>query len=150
MITAEGTDIDPRGYSATKFSSAFTEYLSDLAMTNMEHGSGDVECPTGYFVQLGRRVLFTDDRGFVWHETYNDERGARQVCDALERYYAEWSYMDCDDEEERDEETQTAILAKCDAYVSYVVACDRESCDAFGYDEWLICECPVGPIGGAS
>lgn len=147
METINGNTIDPRNYRRTKYASAFTEYLSDLAFENMERGSGDVECPTGYFVRLGRRILFTDSRGFVWHETYNDEQGAEQVYDALERYWVEWDYVnEWNDEADRSEAAQMLILAECDEYLSYVIACDAENLPAHDFDMWQVHGRPIGPI----
>jgi hypothetical protein len=146
MITTTGNDIDPRNYRSTKYASAFTEYLSDLAMENMERGSGDVECPTGYFVRLDRRIVFYDSRGFVWHETYGDAFGASQVYDALERYYAEWSRDEWDDGEERGEQEQEQAIHDADMYLSYVVNCESDSCVAYDFDSWTVRNRPTGPI----
>lgn len=136
MITTEGNVIDPRGYRASKYACAFTEYLSDVAMRDMERGSGDVECPTGYFVRLGRRIVFTDSRGFVWHETYGDAFGASQVFDALEHYYGVWCWDEWREDDYTDDDHEQA-LADADAYLSYVICCESESLVAFDYEAWV-------------
>lgn len=126
-----------------KYASPMSEYLSLLAMENMEHGSGDVECPTGYFVQIGRRILFNDDRGHVWHETYGDEHGARQVFDALDMYYAEWS----DEESDTSEAARMMNLVEYDKYIAYVVECEKQACIAHDFDDWKAWGKASGPIG---
>ena len=114
------------------------EYCDWVAMRDMERGSGDVECPTGYFVQLGRRILFNDTQGFVWLEKWPEEQAATQVFEALDRYYGEWSYEPWNDNEpERTEDEQEAILADCDLYLKYVASTAEENLIAYGYDEWV-------------
>ncbi|MCL5460221.1 hypothetical protein M3M33_16410, partial [Loigolactobacillus coryniformis] len=75
----------------------------------------------------------------------NDERGASQVFDALDRYYAEWSWEEWS-EDDRSEATQMLILDECDRYLAYVVACDAENLDALPFDMWQVHDMPAGPI----
>ena len=142
MKARNGNDYTQAGYFATKYTDAFTEYLADLAMENMERGSGDVECPTGYFVRLGKRIMFTDDRGFVWHERYPSERSAEQVEQALDNYYCEWA-----DEEEEDEWVREQNIARADRYLYYVAQCALENLDAFSFNRWSNFAEPTGPLG---
>lgn len=115
------------------------EYLSWRAMEDMERGSGDVECPTGYFIRFGRRILLNDSQGFVWVETWPETQAAEQVFDALNRYYGEWEYDDwrSSDEPERTEEEQAAVLADCDLYLKYVAETAVNNLIAYTYDEWV-------------
>lgn len=66
------------------------EYLDMLA------GDGGQDDETGevdwqYWVaKFGKRLLFTDDRGFVWVEKYKDEVSAKGVFESIGEEYGDW------------------------------------------------------------
>lgn len=135
IVTINDEKVDIRKTDATrhKYRDAITELLSTkLFDTLMDHSSGDVECPTGYFARYGRRIVVSDDRGFVWTETYGDEFGAEQVYNAMDRYYSAWS----DEDEDMSEEERASVLAQCDRYLTYVVNVEGEANVALEFDVW--------------
>ena len=79
-----------------KYLSAMAEYL-DLWCELDWHG--DVECLTGAYALAGRRIVITNDQGFVWVEQYDTPEGARIVFDLLERYYSEWGDEEAEEAE---------------------------------------------------
>ena len=82
-----------------KFADALAEYLDMRLADNMERSDGDVECPTGAWIRCGRRILFYDERGFVWVETYPDEAKAEAMEKLLSDYYGWWGDEECDQDE---------------------------------------------------
>ena len=94
---------------------------------------------------MGRRILFDDERGFVWHETYPDESGARSVYDALDVYYGVWidggtedAYVDWDDQESADswQARKEADLAQLGEYLKYVADCAMNLVESFDLHMW--------------
>ena len=141
MITRDGNSIF-KSDERHKFSTAMAEYLYELGMRGaFDRQSGDVECLTGGFTLFGRRILFEDSRGFVWTETFADQRGAEQVYAALEMYYYTWSDEDYDDLE------RELNLVEADRYLQYVALCAYENLEAFDVDAWRVNGKPEGPVG---
>ena len=156
MRLTDGTTITRSDPNRHKFADGMSEYLHALSMDGrQDEDCGDVECPTGWFARFGKRILFTDDRGFVWTENYDDSFGAGQVYDALVAYYCAWSHDDqddgCDHEwSEWDESRLQSELDRASAYLAYVVQCALNACVAFTLDGWEVNGKPMGPLGGAS
>ena len=133
VTTGTGDRVEIRKTDAHrhKFQSAIDQYM--YVMCDIGHDySGDSECPTGWFARFGRRILFTDDRGFVWSEKYPEERSAEQVYTALDLYYAEWS----DEDEDISEAARMMNLVELGSYLAYVVQCATENMDAHTFDVW--------------
>lgn len=128
------TKTDPHRH---KYADAMAEYLDWLSAESMERGSGDAECPTGWFVQFGRRILVGDERGFVWVEVWPEEAAATQVYEAMDLYYSQWAYDDWSDEEERTEAQQMAIMDDCNLFLRYVADTAINNLEAFDYDRWV-------------
>jgi len=126
-----------RSDSRYKYDSAMAEYLSykDVQMFS-DRESGDVECPTGYFAQFGRRILVSNDRGFVWVEVWPSEESAEQVFYAMEHYYSVWSdEEDCANE--MTYEQRTAALDVADKFLAYVAGNASNNLEAFSFDRWV-------------
>lgn len=132
-IGEEKIDIRLKDAHRHKYDTAVTEYICTARFDELwDRSSGDVECPTGYFALFGRRIVVSDDRGFVWTETYGDKFGAEQVYHAMDRYYSAWS----DEDENMSEEERASVLAQCDRYLTYVVNVEGEANVAFEFDAW--------------
>lgn len=134
MLTKNGAQITKTDSTRHKYADAISEYLDNAELD----WSGSVECPTGAYALAGRRIVFTDDRGFVWTETYPDADGAEQVFDALELYYCDW---------EDDDPTRVDVLSRDDRYLCYVVDCAKNLCTAFSVRTWLVQGQPISCIG---
>ena len=149
MLMSSGTTITRTDRYRTKFSDVRAEVLYNWALDgSADETSGSSECPTGWFARIGRHLVFSDERGFVWSESYPESLGAALVFWALDRYYNEWSYDEWDDgEEDRSEAEQSRILAECDKFLFYVVACARENLVSFDFDAWVANDRPTGPLG---
>lgn len=96
------TDIRVHDPHRHKYADALAEYVDLHADRFYDNASGDVECPTGWFAIVGRRLIRHDDRGFVWVETYADKDGAERVFDALNALYCAWGDEDAEDDERED------------------------------------------------
>lgn len=150
MLTRYGTTITRTDPHRHKFADTLTEYMYDgLVDMWADRSSGEGECPTGWFAQMGRRILMGDDRGFVWHETYPDKEGATFVFDALDFYYGIWA----DEDEELSEAARMMQLVMADKYLAYVVDCAQNMCEPYDVVRWNVQGRPNGVIstmGGQS
>lgn len=127
--TVSITKTDPHRH---KYLDAMAEYLDREVNMFSDEWSGNVECPTGAFARFGKRILFNDERGFVWVEKWPSDRAAAQVFAALELYYYTW-----DDEEITDEVTRTQMLANRDAYLKMVAERALVNVEAPEFDDWI-------------
>jgi hypothetical protein len=73
-----------------KYDSAMAEFLDVLGMDYADEDTGDTEFADGHAMRFGRRILWTDDRGFVACDTYDAESDARSVMDQYAGEYAAW------------------------------------------------------------
>lgn len=91
------------------------EYLDMLAGTGMhaDRDSGDMEAPTGWFAQFGKRLLRHDDRGFVWVERFDTKEQADLFYDALDAEYAEWADDDDGDFEISITDGKATVTTRC-------------------------------------
>lgn len=71
-----------------KYDSAMAEFLDLLGMDYADEDAGEVEFADGHAMRFGRRILWSDDHGFVSCDTYDNETAARSV---MERYRWEWN-----------------------------------------------------------
>jgi len=128
--------------SRHKFDSALTEYVHDEMMDTWgADSSGDAESTTGWFAQIGKRILRGDSRGFVWIEKFDDVHAADQIVAALNLADAAW-ICDDDGDDEFDEDTYANVLA----YLAYCYVTIGESCDCHTFDAWTIHGSPTGPL----
>lgn len=140
-IGEEKFDIRKTDAHRHKYDTALTEFICTARFDELwDRSSGDVECPTGYFALIGRRIVVSDDRGFVWTETYPEKLAAEQVYNALDLYYCEWA------DEESSEEIREANLQDADAYLAYVVECAKENAGAYSFRLWKLGRYK-GPLG---
>lgn len=72
-----------------KFADAMSEYLWDVSLADDETGS----CDWHYHVsRFGKRLLFCDDRGFVWVEKCADEMEANERFAAIDQSYCDYEF----------------------------------------------------------
>lgn len=144
MITLEGESITYTDPHRHKFDSALTEYIyvTALARGLLDTWTGGHEAPMGSVSLHGRRLMFCDDRGFVYTDTYPEVDAARAVYDAIDLWYYTWEETDLDDEDEGHEPIEVA-----EAYCAYVIACATENLTAYDMQSWKIRDCPKGPLG---
>jgi hypothetical protein len=115
-----------------KFADALTEYAYDRMDAWAYGGSGDVDCPTGWFARIGdKRIIRGDDSGFVWVEKFADKRGREAVYYALELVFWAWS------EEDVPEDAQTRNIERAGDYLTYCYVHEANNLESLTYDEWL-------------
>jgi hypothetical protein len=73
-----------------KFGSAMAEFLYTL---DDDESTGCTEWAE-YVQRFGKRLLFSDDRGFVACERWPSEADARKRFDEIERAYCKWVESD--------------------------------------------------------
>jgi hypothetical protein len=73
-----------------KYDSAMAEFLDTIGADYEDESTGDVEWAE-YVQRFGKRLLFTDDRGFVSCERFATVDLARARFDEIETAYNEWS-----------------------------------------------------------
>ena len=135
-----------------KYNDAMSEYI-DLRGSHdswFDTTSGDVESPTGWFALVGKRILYHDERGFVWVVKYGDAFGARQVFDAMSHLYDVWSHDEWDaseDYEEWDEVRAMEELHTAKRYLAYVNNCEENACIAYDLVWWTAFGMPEGCLG---
>ncbi len=61
-----------------------------FSLDGCDEESGDVDSPTGWFGRVGRDIVGSDDRGFVWTTKYANESQARSEYETLNERYSEW------------------------------------------------------------
>ena len=81
-----------------KYSCAMANYLSQRESEDEWTGSIDW---AEYVQRFGKRLLFTDDRGFVTVEKYGSEEEAKERFEEIDQAYGEW--LNENDEENDDE-----------------------------------------------
>jgi hypothetical protein len=70
------------------------EYLWELAMDGgQDDDTGEVDWVC-WVVKFGKRLLFTDDRGFVWCDRYANEEEAQAAFDYAAGQYNKWLNQD--------------------------------------------------------
>lgn len=125
-----------------KYSSAMAEYLDVKGLDFADQDTGDVESPVGFVARHGRRLVVTDDRGFVDCVTYMSADDAKAVFDAADGVYCAWS-----DEDATEEGPDERVIEAHKLYFQYVVECASEGLEAFSMIEWRIRNRPKGPLG---
>lgn len=130
MITGQGYEIRKTDPHRTKYGDAMAEYL-DGRLEWASEESGDVECPTGHFTRFGRRILVTDDRGFVWVEKWATTEKAERVYSAMDQFYWYWA----DEEMEEDNPTLRIRLMEASDHWLRAVAADKT---VLPFEQWLV------------
>ena len=151
MITCEGTTVTRTDPYRHKFADAMAEYLYERQFMEMHDFGGDEQCPTGWWVQFGRRILRGDADGFIRVETWPSVDAADCVVTALELYWAAWDETWgegspwVEDSPELPDETE---LGRRDQYLAYCTQNARENLGCFSFDYWRSLGQPVGyPFG---
>jgi hypothetical protein len=128
-----------------KYDSAIAEYVDMKGLHDTS--SGDTEAPNGAFTLVGKRIITTDDQGFVYTTRYPSKESARQVYDALDFHFCEWAADEEDIEDEWDASNRDWHINRADLFVQYVIRCADENLEAFSFDAWLSNNAPEGPLG---
>lgn len=82
-----------------KYDNAMAEYLDFIGADYEDESTGSVEwCE--YVQRFGKRLLITDDRGFVTCDKYATEDAAREVFGRADVAYGEW--LDAEDQAQSD------------------------------------------------
>lgn len=87
MKTTNGETITYNDSHRHKYDSAMAEYLDTVGED--DDWTGDVEW-IEYVQRFGKRLLFTDDRGFVTCERYPSEADAIESFETIDAAYNEW------------------------------------------------------------
>lgn len=90
-IGSAGDVIDYRASTSHgKYDSGMAELLDILGLDYCDEDAGSVEWDV-HVMRFGKRLLFTDDRGFVWCEKRTTEAEAKEAFEKVETAYGEWA-----------------------------------------------------------
>lgn len=131
MLTDGGISVRLRD-ERHKYATALDEWFGYNFDRYLDDESGDVECLTGHFARCGRRIFFTDDRGFCWHETFKNAESAKAMFDALDGYYCAWGDDDLEGEARRRE------LEQRDSYLTYTFVTLRDGGKPRSFVAWSL------------
>ena len=88
MITLDGREITAESCRFKFGGDKMAEYLWELSLDSADYvGEADFDLTA---TQFGRRLLFADDRGFVWQVKFDTEEQASKQMRAIEAAYDEW------------------------------------------------------------
>lgn len=81
-----------------KYNDAMAEFLDTLGLDYADEDCGDVEWDV-FVMRFGKRLLMTNDRGFVYCEKRRNEDEAKAIFVSIEKDYYKWC-EECDEEEQ--------------------------------------------------
>ena len=142
MITAHGVSVRWTDVHRHKFDTALSEWVFEHYEEYADRDTGSTEAPMGHVLWAGRRLFFTDDRGFVSCDTYPDKAGAEQVFDALDLWYGAWEF-----DGDMEELGFPASMGDYQRFCRYVIECATENLEARPFMVWFEFDQPKGPLG---
>lgn len=110
-----------------KYDSAIAEYIDLCGWSDAS--TGDVDSFGAHVALVGKRLVFTDDRGFVSCDRYPSKRMAEQVFDAID-----YSYLRATDE---DEEMSDSAAADINRWIAEVVTDSQNGETSQTFHYWL-------------